>query len=110
MAQCIRFACDNCSNDIEAWDDGNPYYFDRRGVKKYAYHPDPNFERCVGNDSARLCLECGAQALVDSRTQLARCPTCSSDKIVSLSGVAGRRCPFCKLGILYQDRDFFCVS
>ena len=46
MAQCIRFACDNCSNDVEAWDDGNPYYFDRRGVKKYAYHPDPNFERC----------------------------------------------------------------
>lgn len=31
MAQCIRFACDNYNNAIEAWDDGNPYYFDRRG-------------------------------------------------------------------------------
>ena len=110
MAQCIRFVCDNCSNDVEAWDGGNPYYFDPRGMKKYAYHPDPNFARCVGHDSLRLCLECGAQAMVDSRTPLIHCFTCSSDKIVGLFDLAGRRCPACKLGVLTQDPDFFCVS
>ena len=68
MAECIRFVCESCSNAVEAWDDGNPYYYDRRGKKKYAYHPDPKRERCVGNDSPRLCLECGAQTMVDSKT------------------------------------------
>jgi hypothetical protein len=98
MAQCIRFACGHCSNAVEAWDDGNPYYFDRRGKKKYAYHPDPKFERCVGNDSPRLCLECGAQTMVDSKTPVAHCVTCSSDRIVDRFELAGCRCLVCKQG------------
>jgi hypothetical protein len=31
--------------------------------KEYAYHPDPERERGIGNDSPRLCLECGAQTM-----------------------------------------------
>jgi DNA-directed RNA polymerase subunit RPC12/RpoP len=110
VAQCTRFACENCSNAVEAWDDGNPYYFDRRGKKKYAYHPDPKRERCVGNDSPRLCLECGAQTMVDSKAPVAHCATCSSDKIVDLFKLAGHQCPACKLGVFTRDPDFFCVS
>ena len=110
MAECIRFVCESCSNAVEAWDDGNPYYYDRRGKKKYAYHPDPKRERCVGNDSPRLCLECGAQTMVDSKTPVAHCATCSSDKIVDLFKLAGHQCPACKLGVFTRDPDFFCVS
>ena len=105
----VRFVCTNCTNDVEAWEGGIPYYFNRRGMKKYAFHTDPNFQRCVGNDSLRLCMECGAQAMVDSKTRLTYCFTCSSDKIESLSGIWGRLCPFCKLGVLTQDPDFHCV-
>jgi hypothetical protein len=106
----VRFICTNCTNDVEAWEGGVPYYFDRRGMKKYAYHTDPNVERCVGRDSLRLCMECGAQAMVDSRTRLTHCFTCSSDNIASLPGMAGRRCPYCKIGSLGEDPDFHCVS
>jgi len=56
MAQGIRLVCENCSKAIEAWDDGNPYYLDRRGRKKYAYHPDPKRERCTGNVSRIFVL------------------------------------------------------
>ena len=45
MAQGIRLVCENCGKSIEAWDDGNPYYLDRRGKKQYAWHPDPKFRR-----------------------------------------------------------------
>jgi hypothetical protein len=110
MAQCIRFACENCGSAVDAWDDGNLYYFDRRGKKKYAHHPDPKRERCVGNGSPRLCLECGAQTMVDSRAQVAPCATCRSDQIVGLFELAGRRSPACKPGVFTQDPNFFCVS
>ena len=46
MGQGFRFVCNSCDHAIEAWDDGNPYYFEsvitKTGVtqkKKYAYHP-----------------------------------------------------------------------
>ena len=107
MAQCIRFACENCSNAVEAWDDGNPYYFDRRGNKKYAYHPDPKRERCVGNDSPRLCLECGVQTMVDSKTPVAHCATCSSDKIVDLLNWRDVAAPPASLVFSYRIRTFF---
>ncbi len=64
MAQSILFVCDHCSKRVEAWDEGNPYYFDERGMKRYAYHPDhENRARCVGNDSPHLCVKCGEQFL-----------------------------------------------
>ena len=110
MAQGIRFLCENCSMNIEAWDDGNPYFFDAEGKKQYAYHPDPDFERCVGNDSPHLCLDCGEHAMVDSKTPDARCGECGSTNIMHLSDLAGHRCPACKLGVFAQDPNYFCVS
>ncbi len=41
MAEGFRFVCDSCDRTIEAWSDGNPYYFDDDGKKQYAYHPEP---------------------------------------------------------------------
>ncbi len=40
MAQRFRFVCGKCDHTIEAWDDGNPYYIDDDGKKKYVYHPN----------------------------------------------------------------------
>jgi hypothetical protein len=65
MAQCFRFVCGHCSDVIDAWDDGNPYFFNAHGKKEYAYHPHRERERCIGNDSPHLCLECGEELKVD---------------------------------------------
>ena len=57
MAQGVRFVCNSCDHIIQAWSDGNPYYFEsvitKTGVKqkkKYAYHQSSEFDLCVGND------------------------------------------------------------
>ncbi len=39
MAQGLRFVCTHCGHAIIAWDERNPYYFDDRREKQYAYHP-----------------------------------------------------------------------
>ena len=115
MAECIRYVCGNCSNEIEAWDCGNPYFFDSDGKKQYAYHPEKDFDRCVGNDSPRLCLECGTETLVDSgklKSKKAgpKCGQCGSGNIVHPFQLAGHRCHVCKLGVFTRDPDFFCIS
>ena len=57
MAMAIRFVCGGCERTIEAWSDGNPYYIDEAGAKKYAYHPDhERLSKCIGNDDPHLCL------------------------------------------------------
>jgi hypothetical protein len=40
MAQSRFIVCGGCGFEVEAWSDGNPYYRDERGHKRYAYHPD----------------------------------------------------------------------
>jgi hypothetical protein len=110
MAQGIRLVCENCSNAIEAWDDGNPYYLDRRGKKRYAWHPDPAFARCIGNDSPHLCLERGERTMIDSKAPGVACVQCGSKNIVHLFDLAGHRCPACRLGVFARDPHFFCVS
>lgn len=111
MAQCLRYVCDNCGNDVEAWDEGNPYYIDASGKKQYAYHPDHGLlEKCIGNDSPHLCLECGEEFMVDSRAPIAKCPRCGSEDIANCYRLAGRRCPKCKAGAFRQDPDFHCIS
>jgi DNA-directed RNA polymerase subunit RPC12/RpoP len=110
MAEGIRLVCDNCSKRVEVWDDGNPYYIDRRGKKRYAYHPDPKRERCIGNDSPHLCLDCGEEFMVDSRMRNEHCARCKSTNIVSTSDLAGHRCPACRVGVFARDPNFLCVS
>src|SRR5687768_13894409 len=83
MAEALRFVCGNCGRAIEAWSDGNPYYLDEEGRKKYAYHPDhERLALCIGNDSPHLCLACGWQFKVDSRAPRADCPRCGAGDIV----------------------------
>lgn len=42
MAACFTFTCSHCGFVVDAWDDGNKYVQDVRGVRHYFYHPDHN--------------------------------------------------------------------
>lgn len=75
MAECLKFVCNNCSHTIEAWSDGNPYYIDKSGCKKYTYHPDPKMASCIGNDAPHICLSCRYEFSVDSREPISVCPS-----------------------------------
>lgn len=102
--------CDACGYTIEAWSDGNPYYLDERGRKRYAYHPSDEVMRCVGNDDPHLCLACGRKFHVDSRRPVSVCPKCGSDQIAETFSLAGKRCPKCKRGTFREDPDFHAIS
>lgn len=110
MAYSIVFVCDNCAKDIEAWDDGNPYFLDSRGEKQYAHHPDPDRDRCIGNDMPHLCSSCGHEFDSDSLAPSEHCPACASPKIVETWNLANVACPFCKHGHFRQDRDRYSIS
>ncbi len=111
MAEGIRFVCKSCGAEIEAWDDGNPYYRDEAGRKKYAYHPDyEGLARCIGNDEPHLCLACGEQFMMDSEAPTDRCPGCGSTDIADTFRLEGRRCPSCKKGEFVVDPSFHCIS
>ncbi len=111
MAEGLLFVCANCQKSVHSWSDGNPYYIDDAGKKRYAYHPDhERLALCVGNDSAHLCLACGAEFKVDSRSPVAACPGCGSAEIVDTSSLGGRRCPYCKAGEFAADLGGYCIS
>jgi len=111
MAEGLRFVCSGCDHAIEVWSDGNPYYIDESGDKKYAYHPDhENLARCVGNDTPHLCLSCGEACKVDSRTPIRACPSCASDGLQPQFSLEGCRCPYCKQGSFEIDRGFYVIS
>ena len=108
MAQGFRFICTNCDHTIEAWDDGNPYYFalpeitiagQLKQKKVYAYHPSHERELCVGNDAEHLCLSCKKEFMVDNRAPITTCPKCKSSEIVPTIELDGKSCPFCKDGV-----------
>ena len=111
MAEGLRFVCSGCGHAIEAWSDGNPYYFDEAGTKKYAYHPDhEKLGRCIGNDSPHLCLSCGQDFMVDSRAPISACPKCKAHEIENTFQLEERRCPICKAGVFASDPDYHCLS
>ena len=110
MAEGIRFICNQCSKSIEAWDDGNPYFFDENGDKQYAYHPSSELDRCVGNDSPYLCLNCSEKFMVDSQEPISACPKCASEDICSTFSLSKKKCPFCKVGILERDTSYYAIS
>jgi hypothetical protein len=100
MAQSFLFICNNCAHAIESWDEGHPYYFDKRGRKQYAYHPDPKRDQCIGVDSPHLCLACAETFRTDSQSpRVRKCPNCSSTSICDAYHLEGKNCPFCKKGI-----------
>ncbi|MDB4338507.1 hypothetical protein OAA19_00200 [Rubripirellula sp.] len=111
MAMEIENICDKCDHSIQAWSDGNPYYLDLQGKKQYAYHPDHfNLDRCIGNDSEHLCLNCAAKLVLDSRKPIKACPECKSGDFQDTYQLEGKRCPFCKDGTFRINPDHICVS
>ena len=111
MAECIRFVCYGCGQCIEAWSDGNPFYIDENGNKKYAYHPNHDeLALCIANDEPHFCLICGAESKIDSRLDSQVCPKCGSEKVVDTFRLGGVKCPKCKDGRFARDEDFHCIS
>ena len=110
MAEGRRFVCSNCVRAVEAWDEGNPYYWDERGEKRYAYHPDPLRERCTGNDTPALCLACGAEFVSDSAAPVERCPACASNQVTDRWELDGKACPYCAAGTFRADPTSFTIS
>ena len=110
MAESVRYLCTHCSQTIEAWSDGNPFYIDKKGSKQYAYHPSPKRDRCIGNDSPHICLSCGEEFKVDSRKPITECPKCDSTNIADTCKLSGLNCPYCKIGILSVDSDYYYIS
>jgi DNA-directed RNA polymerase subunit RPC12/RpoP len=111
MAQANRYICGSCGKAIVVWSDGNPYYIDNAGKKQYAYHPDhEKLDMCIGNDGEHMCLKCGAEFMVDSRTPIKACPKCAAREIADTGDLEGKRCPSCKSGVFECDTDYFCIS
>lgn len=107
MACLTVFACSACARTVSAWSDGNPYFLDADGRKRYAYHPDHGaLARCIGNDTPHLCTACGAEQVVDSRTprSIARnCAACGAAALRPCTALAGTSCPTCRAGIFAED-------
>ncbi len=111
MAEGRYIACSSCRFSLIAWSDGNPYYRDERGRKKYAYHPDhENLARCIGNDEPHLCTACGRQAKVDSLMPITHCRTCKAEALVPQWDLDGVACPKCRCGTLHVDPDRCAIS
>jgi len=111
MAECIRFVCSSCNYSIKAWSDGNSFYIDSNGKKKYAYHPDWNeLALCIANDVPHLCLACGKEVKIDSRLESAHCPKCKSDKVVDCFQLDSIKCPKCDKGSFNRDESFDSIS
>ena len=110
MAQGIVYVCDTCGKSIDYWDDGNPYWIDEKGEKQYAYHPDPNRGRCIGNDIKYLCLSCGEVCAVDSTLPVSNCPKCQAENIVETRELDGKPCPFCGDGCFGRDTTMEMIS
>lgn len=111
MAEGVRYKCSDCDKAIEAWSDGNPYYYDKNDQKKYAYHPDhEGLSLCIGNDSPHLCLHCGKEFPVDSRAPVSACPKCNSVEMCATFELDGKACPFCKKGTFRPDPTFHVIS
>ena len=111
MAESVLYVCGGCGKSVVAWSDGNPYFIDEQGAKQYAYHPNhERLARCIGNDSPHLCLACGAEFKLDSRSPVVHCPSCESAEIARTYRLERKRCPFCKAGEFVADPNDHCIS
>ncbi len=76
MALGLRFVCDPCGHAIDAWDEGNPYYFDENGTKRYAYQPCRERDLCIGVESPHLW-----RSLFSSTRQASWPPATTKEKL-----------------------------
>lgn len=110
MACATRFVCSSCQDEVIAWDDGDPYYYDEKSVKQYAWHPDPARNKCIGVEIPHLCLGCGAEVKVDSNNPVDACPQCRSRGLVATTKLQGKPCPKCKKGTYIADPGMYAIS
>jgi hypothetical protein len=111
LAEARFFVCGGCGFEVEVWSDGNPYYRDERGRKRYAYHPDhENLARCVGNDEPHLCMACGAEAKIDSLKRITSCRKCKGGPLVPLWNLEGNSCPRCRESHFSIDKERRAIS
>jgi hypothetical protein len=90
--------------------EGKPYYLNDRGRKKYAYHPQPERDLCIGVESPHLCLHCGKRFDVDSRAPMTVCPACKSSETADTFCLESKACPDCKSGVFHRDPEYYCIS
>lgn len=110
MAEGRTFVCTNCSHSLQAWDEGDPYYVDKRGKRRYVYHPSPERDRATGVEWPALCLGCGLEITQDSAAAVEQCARCASQEIVDVWAVDGRVCPYCRAGTFAVEPDSFAIS
>ena len=111
MAECQQHVCTHCGRAVSAWSDGNPYYLDAAGKKRYAYHPDhEHLALCIGNDEPHRCLNCGAETRVDSRRPRTTCRRCKTGPLANAFDLAGRQCPYCRVGEFALDPTWHIIS
>ena len=105
MAEGVQITCTECDFTTEAWSDGNPYYLDEYGEKRYAYHPAPEADLCTAVDVPHICMKCAHQFNVDSAAPIQRCPECNFGRISSLWRLVGKTCPCCQSGEIVAGRS-----
>lgn len=76
MAQGFVSRCTACPKEIEAWDEGHPYYVNYHGKKVYVYHPDHERARCTEVEIDVICLDCGKEARSDYANPRTKCSKC----------------------------------
>jgi hypothetical protein len=110
MAMSKTFVCSACSFTVESWDDGNPFFIQPDGAKRYVYHPDPDRDLAIANDVPQLCLACGAEFNVDSRTKISITPCCGSASFSQTYKLTNKPCPKCKTGKFKVDKSQWKIS
>lgn len=112
MAQGLRFVCSHCDHAIVARDEGNPFYLDERGRKRYVYHPDSRRYQLPidGNDGDYLCLDCGHAFRREQESPKKKCTKCPSLLIVETWYLKGKPCPYCKRGRFGIDPTIELIS
>ena len=110
MALGKTFVCTGCARAIEAWDEGDPYYVDADGERRYVFHPSPERERATGVEWPALCLACGAEVTRDSALAPGPCPACGGGDVVDAWALEGRRCPSCRRGEFREDERAVKIS
>ena len=103
MASGMHLKCKKCDFTIEVWSDGNPYFIDDSGQKKYAYHPQSEADLCTEVDVPHICQKCAHQFNVDSAATISHCPKCDYDKIIETWYLLGESCPACKEAKIVAD-------
>jgi predicted RNA-binding Zn-ribbon protein involved in translation (DUF1610 family) len=100
MSERLSFFCYECGKTLISYSDGNPFYLDEAGRKRYAHYPDAEkLDRCIGNDLPHICLSCGDRFVLDA-TCLSKhvCPKCNAFEVIEVRNLWAEKCPYCKMG------------